>query len=349
MVQNEFITSEKPITEGKTKKIFSLMHYPNSVIMEAKDATTADNDADKTRNIAAKGVCATRTTSRVFELLQEAGIPIAYVRQLSETEILSKKCDMIPLEVIARRYAVGSYLDRMPELKREDTPYRFQHLKYELFLKTSKGKLNDFDLRDYLPETKEALIPYLDVAKTLKKFQEKNKQLTDLLQLDYETLREEVIKIIDDPWISDPGILEAWPLRHPKKPIEEIPDVLARFDGSNIVDDAMLHTIEELTRKTFLVLEGAWENLGYRLIDFKIEFGLDCEGNLIVADVIDNDSWRLRTPDWKEISKQTFRDNDPLKDVQENYVHVATMVESFSANDAIAYMTKQYAIEQFGH
>jgi len=90
-----------------------------------------------------------------------------------------------------------------------------------------------------------------------------------------------------------------------------------------------LKQIEEITRKVFLLLEGAWNTLGYRLVDFKIEFGLDDEGNLVVADVIDNDSWRLRTADWKEISKQTFRDNHPLKDVQENYVHVAAMVDQF--------------------
>ena len=90
-----------------------------------------------------------------------------------------------------------------------------------------------------------------------------------------------------------------------------------------------LNEIEKLTRKTFLVLEGAWNTLGYRLIDFKIEFGIDTEGNLVVADVIDNDSWRLRTADWKELSKQNFRDGHPLKDVQENYVHVAQIANQF--------------------
>ena len=115
------------------------------VIMKAKDATTADNDASKTRDIASKGACATKTTSRIFELLHEAGIPTAYVRQLSDTEILAKKCTMIPLEVIIRCYFDGSYLNRKPHLKRKGTPIRSHGLVFELFLKTSKGKLGDIE------------------------------------------------------------------------------------------------------------------------------------------------------------------------------------------------------------
>ena len=88
--------------------------------------------------------------------------------------------------------------------------------------------------------------------------------------------------------------------------------------------------IEEITRKVFLTLEGAWAQLGLRLIDFKIEFGVDEEGRLLVADVIDNDSWRLRTSDWQELSKQLFRDNYNLEEISEKYALVAKLVEKFS-------------------
>jgi phosphoribosylaminoimidazole carboxylase/phosphoribosylaminoimidazole-succinocarboxamide synthase len=258
--------------------------------------------------------------------LQQAGIPTAYVQQISDTEILAKKCYMIPLEVIIRRYAVGSYLDRMPQFKREGTPYRFHRLKFELFLKTSKGILNDINLRDYLPEEKEELIKYLDAPKTLQNIQKKKPEIQNLMELDRDVLVEEVIKIIDDPWIENPYYPE-WALAHPKKPTWTIPS-LTRIDP--IINLEMIKEIEELTRKTFLILEGAWNILGgYRLIDFKIEFGITESGNLVVADVIDNDSWRLRTADWKELSKQTFRDNHPLAQVQENYLRVAQLVEQF--------------------
>ena len=330
MIQTEFETTKTPLTEGKTKIIWGIDGNSTTlVIMKAKDATTADNDASKTRDIASKGACATKTTSRIFELLHEAGIPTAYVRQLSDTEILAKKCTMIPLEVIIRRYFDGSYLNRKPHLKRKGTPIRSHGLVFELFLKTSKGKLGDIDLRNYLPKDKEELIRYLNVEKTLKELQKKNPEIQNLKGLDYEVLLEEAIKIIDDPWIENPKDISQWALRHPKKPTWEIAP-LTTINGVTIInDEARLKQIEEITRKVFLLLEGAWNTLGYRLVDFKIEFGLDDEGNLVVADVIDNDSWRLRTADWKEISKQTFRDNHPLKDVQENYVHVAAMVDQF--------------------
>ena len=329
----EFKKAGTPIAEGKTKIIWPVEGDGQLVIMEAKDSTTADNDPNKTRQIASKGACATRTTSRVFELLQEAGIPTAYVRQLSDTEILAKNCKMIPLEVIIRRYADGSSLERSPHFKNEGDKLRFHRLVFELFLKTDKGKLGEIDLgeldlRHYLPTKKEDLIRCLNAKKTLKSIQEKRPEITDLMQLNKEELVEEAIKIIDDPWIENPYNISCWTLRHPKKPTWEILH-LTRVDGTSIIDDDKLQKMEALTRKTFLLLEGAWKTLGYRLVDFKIEFGIDVEGNLVVADVIDNDSWRLRTADWEEISKQTFRDNHPLKDVQENYAHVAAMVEQF--------------------
>ncbi|MEI6774510.1 MAG: phosphoribosylaminoimidazolesuccinocarboxamide synthase [bacterium] len=322
---------KKPIARGKTKRIWAVDGHDDVVIMYNTNETTADNDPNKTRSMAKKARCATTTTSRMFELLEEAGIPTAYVKQLSSREILAKKCAMIPLEVIIRRYAVGSYLDRMPQLKREGNPLRFHQLKYELFLKTSKGRLDELDLRNHLPSDKKELLRYLNIAKTLKDINEGRKEakaepITDLLELSQEELVEEVIKIIDDPWIEDPTISSLkWVLRHPKKPTWEIAPLTIFVDGCNIISLEKLKEIEELTRKTFLVLEGAWNTLGYRLIDFKIEFGIDTKGNLVIADVIDNDSWRLRTADWKELSKQNFRDGHPLANVQENYVRVAEL------------------------
>src|SRR3989344_5387392 len=57
-----------------------------------------------------------------------------------------------------------------------------------------------------------------------------------------------------------------------------------------------------------LFLRDAWAKLGWQLGDWKGEFGFDCEGRLLLADVIDNDSWRLRDPGGVERSKQIIRD-----------------------------------------
>ncbi len=321
-------SGEKPLAFGKTKEIWAVEGDDTLVIMKSTDATTADNDPTKTQIMKSKGACSTTTTSRVFELLQQAGIPTAYVQQLSDTEILAKKCTMIPLEVIIRRYAVGSYLDRMPQFKKEGAPHRFHQLKFELFLKTSKGNLDALDLRNFLPKENEELIKYLDAPKTLQNLQKKNPELKNLMEIETAILVEEVIKIIDDPWIENPYEFDKWTLRHPKKPTWELPPLSSKGGAINEAREH-LTKIEELTRKTFLLIEGAWNTLGYRLIDFKIEFGITAEGELVVADVIDNDSWRLRTDDWKELSKQNFRDGHPLSQVQENYLRVAQLVNEF--------------------
>ncbi len=317
-------TGEKPINQGKTKEIWAVEGHEDLVIMSAKNDTTADNDPDKTRIMQEKGKCSTLTTSRMFELLEKAGIPTCYKKQLSDTEILAKKCHMIPLEVIIRRYRLGSYFERNPQDKIDGNPIFSHKLLFEVFLKTSKGKLDSLDLRDSLPKEKEKLLPYLNTQKTLAEMQKKKPDLQNLLDLDYDTLVGEVIKIIDDPWIENPENISNWVLRHPKKPTWEV-SPLTSIPG--IIKEETLSKIEELTKKTFLVLEGAWNTLGYRLVDFKIEFGWDMDGNLVIGDVIDNDSWRLRTDDWKELSKQTFREGHPLAIVQENYLRVANLVE----------------------
>lgn len=99
---------QRLIAEGKTKRIWSHEDNPKMVVIESKSKITAFDDPSKTQEFEAKAKYATNTTCRVFELLKKAGIPVAFEKQLGETEFLAPRCTMIPLEVIARRYAVGS-------------------------------------------------------------------------------------------------------------------------------------------------------------------------------------------------------------------------------------------------
>src|SRR5258708_22164853 len=65
--------------------------------------------------------------------------------------------------------------------------------------------------------------------------------------------------------------------------------------------------MRRIARQAFLVLERAWSLEGGTLVDSKVEFGFDAKGNLLLADVIDNDSWRVLVNS-RPIYKQSYSD-----------------------------------------
>ena len=68
---------------------------------------------------------------------------------------------------------------------------------------------------------------------------------------------------------------------------------------------------------------------GGRLVDFKVEFGFDTKGNLLLADVIDNNSWRV-IESGGYIDKQVYRDGGTLDDVAAKYRRVAEITSHFA-------------------
>lgn len=86
--------------------------------------------------------------------------------------------------------------------------------------------------------------------------------------------------------------------------------------------------MRRIARQAFLVLEKAWQLEGGTLVDFKVEFGFDSKGNLLLADVIDNDSWRV-IESGSYIDKQVYRDGGALDDVAAKYRRVAEITSHF--------------------
>lgn len=97
--------------EGKAKKVFKT-DDPELLIVDYKDDATAFN-GEKKGTIMGKGVVNNRMTNHVFAKLEEAGVPTHLVKELSDRETLVKKVTIVPLEVIVRNVAAGSFSKRM--------------------------------------------------------------------------------------------------------------------------------------------------------------------------------------------------------------------------------------------
>ena len=96
--------------EGKAKKVYST-DDPNLCIFEYKDDATAFNGIKK-GSFEGKGEINNQMANFIFRLLEEKGIKTHMVEELSKRETLVKKVDIIPLEVIVRNIAAGSFSKR---------------------------------------------------------------------------------------------------------------------------------------------------------------------------------------------------------------------------------------------
>ena len=95
------------IYEGKAKKVFAT-EDPELLIVSYKDDATAFNGL-KRGTIEGKGIINNRMSNALMIMLQKRGIPTHYVHEISERETLVKRVQIIPLEVIVRNIAAGSF------------------------------------------------------------------------------------------------------------------------------------------------------------------------------------------------------------------------------------------------
>lgn len=206
---------------GKAKDLF-LTDDENLIIAHYKDQATMLNGARK-ETIKGKGVLNNQISSFIFTKLNEAGVTTHFVKQLSETEQLNKKVDIIPLEVVLRNVTAGSFSKRfgVEEGIKLDTP--------------------------------------------IVEFYYKNDDL-------------------DDPFINDEHV---------------------KF--LQIADDQQIAYLKEETRRINELLKVWFAEIGLKLIDFKLEFGFDKDGKIILADEFSPDNCRLWDADGNHMDKDVFR------------------------------------------
>lgn len=210
--------------EGKAKRLYAT--EDNGVLLvEFKDSATAFN-GEKKSEISGKGALNNQITSLIFEKLKEENIPSHFIEKISETEQLVKKVTIIPLEVVIRNTAAGSFSKRLGV--EEGTPL--------------KKPLVEFYYKD------------------------------------------------DD--LGDPLLIEDH--------IEELA-IASREEVATLKEKAL-----EVNR----VLSAFFKELDVKLIDFKLEFGKEADGSILLADEISPDNCRLWDAKTNEkMDKDVFRRN----------------------------------------
>ncbi len=210
--------------EGKAKRLYAT-DDKEVLLVEFKDSATAFN-GEKKSEISGKGVLNNQITTLIFKKLKEENIPSHFIEKISDREQLVKKVTIIPLEVVIRNTAAGSFSKRLGV--EEGTP--------------------------------------------LKK---------PLVEFYYK-----------DDALGDPLLIEDH--------IEELA-IASRDEVATLKEKAL-----EVNR----VLSAFFKELDVNLIDFKLEFGKEADGSILLADEISPDNCRLWDAKTNEkMDKDVFRRN----------------------------------------
>ena len=97
--------------EGKAKKLFAT-DMPDQCIINFKDDATAFNGLKK-GFVSGKGVINNKISALLMSELEKKGIPTHFIKEISKREMLVKKVDIFPLEIMVRNVAASSLSKRL--------------------------------------------------------------------------------------------------------------------------------------------------------------------------------------------------------------------------------------------
>ncbi len=310
--------------EGKTK-IIEDFEYPidttplmsgelpehfDCVRIITKDSLTA-NDGGIQANLS---VAKDKTTQNcnVMAYLESKGFPLAFERRHDETSFIAKKCEMLPFEFVARRKPYGSYLKREPLAPGVNAWGAFDPPIVEMFHKHTVVMpcLTHKNQHAINPETR--LMP--------------EAQAREYFMVDGEWTHE----VYTDPLlVIEQGVPKLYPSKQPRHDMQPLMTIKLKLSITRHFD-----AIAEKTAAVFERIEEAWKKLDVKLIDLKVEWGkvkMKETSLIVIADVIDNDSWRI----WpngdpkQQLDKQAFRDGEELTEIQKKYAIVTEYTNKF--------------------
>ena len=125
------------------------------------------------------------------------------------------------------------------------------------------------------------------------------------------------------------GRIINWPLVEYYLKDDEKDDPLLTEDRIRLMGDYPLSDLEQQAREVNAILMKTFREIGFTLVDFKLEFGYTSNGDLVVSDELSPDSMRL----WKKNTKERF-DKDLFRkdegDIVTAYKHILEKLRQFA-------------------
>ena len=104
------MAKRRRIYEGREKVLYNGPE-PGSLVLSFKDDVTSEN-GKHSGTITGKGVLNNRISEFIMMRLHEIGIPTHFVRRLNMREQLIREVEIIPLEIMVRNAAAGTFAER---------------------------------------------------------------------------------------------------------------------------------------------------------------------------------------------------------------------------------------------